>query len=271
MRERRADEVASSGNATLEVVGVSLSFGALEVLHDVDLTAAPGGILGLIGPNGSGKTSLLNCINGIYRPNVGTVRLGDFELSDMAAHQIAGLGVGRTFQHVEAPRDMSMLEFVLLGRHIQMSKFGTFASGMGLPAFTGYERQHRTAARAALNRVGLGGLEDRAMGGLPYGLVKRADLARAIAGDPKLLLLDEPVAGLNQAERLELADVISSLDRARMAVCVVEHDMEFVSKVCARLHVLSGGETIASGPKEQVLAQPEIAEAFLGRRADSNL
>jgi branched-chain amino acid transport system ATP-binding protein len=255
----------AAGNAAmLEVRSVSLSFDALQVLRDINLVVYSGSILGLIGPNGSGKTSLLNCINGIYRPDQGNVSLGHVQLTGIPAHRIASIGVARTFQHVDPPRDITVLNFVMLGRHVRMTRFGTLAYGLGVPSLLRYERSHRDLARAALGRVGLDGLDDRLMGGLPYGLVKRVDLARALAGDPNLLLLDEPVAGLNQVERQELAEVLSSLDRSEMAVCVVEHDMAFVSKICDRLHVLSGGQTIASGLAATVLARPDIAETFLG-------
>lgn len=250
--------------ATLTVSSVHLSFGGLQVLDEVTFTVAARTVLGIIGPNGSGKTSLLNCISGVYRPDAGDIRLDDRRLRGTAPHLIAAAGVGRTFQHVEVPQDLTCLELTMLGRHTKMRRYGLAAYGIGIPFLTRYETPHREAGLRALERVGLHGRADTLVGDLPYGLAKRADVARALAGEPRLLLLDEPAAGLNEAERGMLADLIAELADGNLTICLVEHDMTFVTRVCSNLLVLAAGHKVFEGTTDSALADSGVVETFMG-------
>jgi branched-chain amino acid transport system ATP-binding protein len=257
--------IADARGYDLATRDISLQFGGVAALTDVTLTVEPESVVGIIGPNGSGKTSLLNCISGAYRPQRGRIEVDGKDVTRLAPHQIAALGVSRTFQHVEIPRDVTVYELAMFGRHRLMRRFGLLAYGLGLPWITGYEAEHRRAAYEALDLVGITSLATQRIGDLPYGLAKRADLARALAGEPRLLLLDEPAAGLDESERVALAELVAAVAGQRLTVVLVEHDMRFVSRVCQRLIVMANGRPVFQGSPDEAAHDDQVTHSFLGQ------
>ena len=222
------------------------------------------------GPNGSGKTTLLNIISGIYRPTAGRVHIAGRDVTGYRPHRIAHLGVGRTFQHIEVPKDLSALRVALLGRHTKM-KAGVSSYAFGIPYITKQERRHAQAAREALRIVELEHLARRRIGDLPYGLAKRVDLARALAAEPHILLLDEPAAGLNDREREALLELLRSVKRERqLTLVVVEHDMSFITELCERVVVLVSGSKLYDGDSAAMHKSEAVVEALLGTTVASS-
>jgi branched-chain amino acid transport system ATP-binding protein len=252
--------------AELSVEHLSLRFGGLAVLNDVSLYVEPGELLALIGPNGAGKTSVLNCISGIYRGR-GAIRLRNEEINGRAPHEIARLGIARTFQHAEIFPQMTVLENLLTGRHARIATT-VLAEMFFLPGVRREELKHRGAVEEVLSFVGLGSYRHAMVGGLPFGLQKLVGFARALALEPKLLLLDEPSAGLNRAEREELARLILRIKHELgLAMIWIEHDMQMVADLADRLHVLDYGRTLGVGSAEDMLNNPAVIEAYIGTRA----
>lgn len=256
-------------SAALTVDDLTLAFGGLFALSAVSVHVAGGSVLGIVGPNGSGKTSMLNCISGVYRPTKGSILVGNESIGGLRPDEIARLGVGRTFQHVEVPGDLTVGELALLGRHTLLGRAGILSYGLGLPFLRNREAVHRMAAENALSVVGLADMADEYIADLPYGLAKRADIARALAGKPKLLLLDEPAAGLNESERMSLSKVIMELPRTEMTILLIEHDMSFVSRVCDRVLVLVQGERVYEGNVADALRDDQVVEALMGKVANT--
>jgi branched-chain amino acid transport system ATP-binding protein len=253
----------------LRTIDLRVSFGGVQALKGVSVEVERGRLLGIVGPNGSGKTTLLNCISGVCRPTAGSIEVGGTNITGMAAHAITDRGVGRTFQHADVPRHLTMLELVLLGRHRLMKRHGMLAYALGVPQCTEFEEVHREAARALLEEAQLQAYANRELGELPYGVVKRADICRALAGEPSLLLLDEPAAGCNEAEREQLSDLIARLRRDTLTIALVEHDMTFVSRLAERVLVLVDGKELAEGPTAATLRGADVLEKFLGTGARS--
>lgn len=246
--------------------GVGLSFGTVEVLRDVTFGVRRGEILALVGPNGAGKTSLLNCINGVYRPSRGTVSVNGTRTSGRRPHVIARHGVARTFQGGPAGTDMTVLDLTLLGRHV-ITRAPALAYGLGIAAIRRLERHDSEHAMEVLDMLGLSDRADAYVADLSFGAAKLADLARALCSGPRVLLLDEPVSGLDSAARSEMVDTIKRVAASlEPTIVLVEHDMSVVRRVADRIAVLTDGHVLRIGEPESVLADEEVARAFLGRR-----
>jgi branched-chain amino acid transport system ATP-binding protein len=252
--------------ASLRVEDLALAFGGLQVLQGVSFEARPGELLALIGPNGAGKTSVLNCVCGIYRPSRGRVRLGEADITRAAPHEIARLGVARTFQHGELFPHMSVLENLLIARHARM-RGGLLAEGLFLASARAEESAQRRAVEQVLEFVELECHRHRPVDALPFGLQKLVGFARALAMEPKVLLLDEPSAGLNREEREDLARFVLRIrHQLDIAMVWVEHDMQMVADLADRILALSSGVPLAQGTPDAVLADPGVIEAYLGTR-----
>jgi branched-chain amino acid transport system ATP-binding protein len=247
---------------SLDIQGLTVRFGGLTALEDVTLVAAPRQVTGIIGPNGAGKTTLLNAACGFVRPQAGTITFEGRELTRIRPHQLARLGIARTLQGVGLFGGLSVLENVMIGatRH---ARAGFWSALAGLPFSDRDERRLRERAMAALDRVGAADLADRRPGTLAHGLRKRIALARALACEPRLLLLDEPASGLAEIELSELGKLISRL-AADVSVLVIEHRMDLMMSVCDRIFVLDFGKLIAEGTPRQVQENPVVTEAYLG-------
>jgi branched-chain amino acid transport system ATP-binding protein len=251
--------------AELAIECLSLRFGGLTVLTDVSLHVEAGELLALIGPNGAGKTSVLNCISGIYRGD-GTIKLREQDINGKPAHEIARLGIARTFQHAEVFAQMSVLENLLTGRHARI-KTNVLAEMLFLPSVKREELSHREAVEKVMAFVGLAAHRHTPVGALPFGVQKLVGFARALALEPKLLLLDEPSAGLNRAEREDLARLILRIkDELGLAMIWIEHDMQMVADLADRLHVLDYGRTLGVGSAADVLNNPAVIAAYIGTR-----
>ena len=251
----------------LKVENLALAFGGLQVLQNVSFETRAGELLCLIGPNGAGKTSILNCICGLYRPGRGRISFGASDLTGMAPHRIARLGLARTFQHGELFAHLTVIENLLVARH---AKFGTHLIWEGL--FTrgvrAEEAAHRKAVEEVLDFTDLERYRHETVGGLPFGVQKIVGFARALAMQPRIMLLDEPSAGLNRDEREDLArHILRIKHELGIPMIWVEHDMQMVSDLADRLYVLDHGEPIAEGAPAEVLADRRVIEAYLGSQA----
>jgi branched-chain amino acid transport system ATP-binding protein len=244
---------------------LSVSFGGVRAVDDVSLAVEPGVVFSIIGPNGAGKTTLFNLISGLYLPERGRVRLAEADVTAFAPEQLARRGLSRTFQNLQIFFRMSALENVMVGRH-RHEATGLVADLLHLPAVARQNRATRDAAQAALERVGLAAVAERPAASLAYGGLKRLEMARALASEPKLLLLDEPAAGCNAVETAEIEAIIRRLARDGITIVLVEHDMRLVMNISDRVHVLANGRTLAEGTAADVRANPAVIEAYLGIR-----
>jgi branched-chain amino acid transport system ATP-binding protein len=251
----------------LELERITLAFGGLTVLSEVSAAVAPGELLALIGPNGAGKTSVLNCICGIYRAGAGRVLFGGIDITGEKPHAIARLGIARTFQHGELFAHMTVIENLLVGRHARI-RTGLVGEAVFSRRVRAEESAHREAVERFLEFVELERYRHQSVGALPFGIQKVVGVARALALEPQLLLLDEPSAGLSRDEREDLARFILRIKHEiGIAMIWVEHDMQMVADLADRIHVLDYGRTLAAGPPEEVLRDPRVVEAYLGRAA----
>jgi branched-chain amino acid transport system ATP-binding protein len=245
----------------LRVASLSKRFGGLQALNDVTFEVEPGQIYAVIGPNGAGKTTLYNIVTGFLPPSAGTVHFLGHDVTSAAVHERVRLGMARTFQNIRLFKDLSVLENVLVGQHTRLSSRG--ASPFPLRPQT--DRRLRQDAMALLERVGVAAYATRTAGELAYGLQKRIELARALAGQPKMLLLDEPRAGLNRQETDAMARELCALRDEGMTILLVEHDMRMVMNISDRICVLNFGARIAEGVPTEIQSNAAVIEAYLGR------
>jgi branched-chain amino acid transport system ATP-binding protein len=249
---------------SLTIESVSVDFGGIHALRDVSFTIECGSIVGLIGPNGAGKSTLLNCISGIMRPNQGRVRLDDAVISTLPSARVASLGIGRVFQHPEVVGDLSVRENLLIGCHCSLG-YGLVSELLMLPHVSLAERNAARKVAEVLARLGLSDSAEILVRNLPYGHRKLVDLGRALLMNISFLLLDEPIAGLNDIEVGRLGDLLLRLrEELGLGILVVEHNMPFVSRLCDRIVVLDLGQLIANGPPSAALTDPKVMASYLG-------
>lgn len=257
----------------LKIDHLSMHFGGLKAVDDLSFTIKEGEIFGLIGPNGAGKTTVFNCITQFYKPTLGDVifRNNKNEVENLVGqkvHNIIKKGLVRTFQNVELINELSLIDNVLVGAHIKF-KASALAQALKLPSAVKEERRLREEAKKVLDFMGIGDLADQKAGGQPYGVRKKVEMARTLLCEPKLIILDEPAAGLNDVETLQLADTIRMIrDEYHCTVLLVEHDMRLVMSICDRLCAISFGKFLACGTPSEIQNNDLVQEAYLGEKEE---
>jgi len=250
----------------LTIRDLAISFGGLKAVDGIDVTVEQGEVHALIGPNGAGKTTVLNCVSRFYDAARGSIRFGGQELLGLKPHRVARLGIARTFQNLELFPELSVLDNVLIGRDRAMSA-GILPAMLRLPSERREARRERDHALGLIDEVGLGGDADAIVADLPYGRQKLAELARALALDPRLLLLDEPAAGMNQTEARTLGDLLLRLrDRHGLTILLIEHNMSLVMRVSDRITVMEQGRFLAAGTPPEIERHEAVIAAYLGNR-----
>lgn len=248
----------------LSVRGLTMRFGGLLAVNNVEMDLNQGEIVSLIGPNGAGKTTVFNCLTGFYRPTGGTIMLRDRHLEGLPGQQIARMGVVRTFQHVRLFREMTVIENLLVAQH-QHLRSGVFAGLLKTPSFRRAEAEAQERGAMWLERVGLLDLANRQAGNLAYGQQRRLEIVRCMMTRPEVLMLDEPAAGLNPKETEELDHLIAELrDRHQVSVLLIEHDMKLVMGISDRIYVVNQGTPLAQGTPAEIRNNPDVIRAYLG-------
>ena len=259
--ERDVDEIP-----VLETRHLGIEFGGLKAVDDFNLTIGKTEIAGLIGPNGAGKTTVFNLLTKVYEPTTGAVLINGKDLHGMSIVQASKLGIARTFQNIRLFDKMTVEENVRIGLHNQI-KYDMFSGILRLPRYWKQEKRQHEKAMELLDIFGMQDLADEVSGSLPYGVQRRLEIVRALATDPKLLLLDEPAAGMNPHETEELMENIAKIrDQFQIAILLIEHDMSLVMGVCEGICVLNFGKIIAKGTADEIQANPAVIEAYLGKQ-----
>ena len=262
-------------NEILKIDHLSIQFGGLKAVDDLSFSIRKNEIYGLIGPNGAGKTTVFNCITQFYKPNHGTIEFrlkdgGSTNLVDHKVHEIIRLGLVRTFQNVELIRELSVLDNVMIGAHIDF-KASMLEQALKLPRARKEEKELREEAEDILRKLEIYDRKDMLVWGQPYGILKKVELARTLMCRPSLIILDEPAAGLNDVETLQLAQLIRRIrDKFDCSVLLVEHDMRLVMDVCDRICAISFGKFLAEGTAKEIQANPLVQEAYLGSKEEEH-
>jgi len=254
----------------LEIRNISKNFGGISALTDVSLTIKEGEIFGLIGPNGAGKTTMFNIITNMYAPSGGDILFRGETITGISPHKITYRGICRTFQNIKLFQQMTVLENVMVGRHSRSSA-GVLSSVLRMPSQKREEEELMKKAEELLNLVGLASHMHMIAENLSYGQQRRLEIARALASDPKLLLLDEPAAGMNEKETDSLYDLIKEVQKRGVTVLIIEHDMPLVMKLCDRITVLNFGEKLAEGTPDEIQNNDSVVEAYLGTEEEEVL
>ncbi|MEN6376046.1 MAG: ABC transporter ATP-binding protein [Smithella sp.] len=258
------DRQEEDKKAELTIKDLRLSFGGVIAVKDVDLNVHTGELMSIIGPNGAGKTSLLNCITGFYHPQKGRIIFNGRDITNLHTHELVSVGIGRTFQNIELFPGMTVLANMTLARHIHCH-YSFFNSCLFSPSVKKEEIRHRQVLEEIIDFLEMQPIRKKAVGSLPYGMMKRVELGRALALEPRLLILDEPFAGMNLEEKEDMVRFLLELNQTwGLTMILVEHDMSIVMSISKRIMVLNFGEKLGEGTPEEISNHPEVIKAYLG-------
>ena len=250
--------------ADVEIRGLSLSFGGVKALNDIDLTVKSGDFFAVIGPNGAGKTSLMNCITGFYHSDSGSILFNGKEIAHLHPHELVRIGIGRTFQNIELFPGMTVISNLFLARHTHYH-YGFFPACFFSKSVRQEEIAHRRVLEEIIDFLEIQSLRNKPVGSLPYGMMKRIELGRALAIEPSLLILDEPFAGMNLEVKEDMVRFLLEINRAwGQTIILVEHDMAVVMSIAKKIAVLNFGQKLTEGPPAEIVKNPEVIKAYLG-------